>query len=272
MKFEPQQVTIRKFLLGQLEEQDRQLLEERLMLDSDFHQEVLMVEDELLESYLEKTLEPFECELFLKNYLTTPRQRQKLRFIRSLKKGHFSEEKQIDTSRQTSKLGLAIRRIFSRNKFLKLALACIPFLLAIAGFLVWRSAPFANANLREELTRLNSSVSLQPPGSAVQTFTLSGLTTREPTTSAKLPIKPTTQIVQLQVTPSNHFARYYLILATAEGSQIVEFEMPAQGKILTVQFPSKTLQAEDYLLYLSGLDDQGHLVKLDSFSFRVSRE
>ena len=48
--------SIRKYLLGELSEEERFAAEERLLTDRAFHQEILIVEEELIEEYLEGSL------------------------------------------------------------------------------------------------------------------------------------------------------------------------------------------------------------------------
>ena len=51
MDIQPQE-GIRRYLLGRASSEDTALVEERFLTDSEFYQELLVVEDELIDQYL----------------------------------------------------------------------------------------------------------------------------------------------------------------------------------------------------------------------------
>jgi hypothetical protein len=67
---------IKEYLLGQLTSHEREQVEERLLVDSEFLEEALIVEDEIIDAYLNDTLS--EQENFIKSFFSTPQRRQKL--------------------------------------------------------------------------------------------------------------------------------------------------------------------------------------------------
>ncbi|HXU38993.1 MAG TPA: hypothetical protein VN937_21745 [Blastocatellia bacterium] len=75
--------TIRRYLLQDLTESERQIVEERMMTDSDFFEEVTFAEDELVAEYARKGLKGAERRKFEDSFLTTPRGRQDLDFNRA---------------------------------------------------------------------------------------------------------------------------------------------------------------------------------------------
>src|SRR5437588_796289 len=77
---------IRRFLLDELTEDERQQIEELFITDGDYRERVLIAEDDLIEDYLEGALSAAERERFLSHYLITPQQRRKLRIAKSIKK------------------------------------------------------------------------------------------------------------------------------------------------------------------------------------------
>src|ERR1700682_2490180 len=81
-----EQETIRLYLLGQAPLEDSSKVEERLLTDGEFYQELLIVEEELIDRYLSGELSESERESFEPHFLLPPERQQKLRFARSLKK------------------------------------------------------------------------------------------------------------------------------------------------------------------------------------------
>lgn len=75
---------IRRFLLGELSENDRNAIEAKFFADEDFFVQIRASEDELIESYIRGTLETSEKEKFERNFLTTKTHRQRIAFTREM--------------------------------------------------------------------------------------------------------------------------------------------------------------------------------------------
>src|SRR5687768_13241308 len=81
---EREQELIRQYLLGVLDEQQQEQLEQRVITSSDYKQEVLITEEELLEDFVNGTLSPHERELFLKRYSSSPTHVRKVAIAKAL--------------------------------------------------------------------------------------------------------------------------------------------------------------------------------------------
>jgi CHAT domain-containing protein len=82
-----EQGSIKQYLLGELApENRRQELEERILTDDEFFEEILVAEDELTDQYLDGALTDRERERFENHFLSTPERRQKLNFARAMKR------------------------------------------------------------------------------------------------------------------------------------------------------------------------------------------
>lgn len=78
---------IRKYLLGNIQvEEERQKIEERLMLDDDYFEEVLIEEEELIQDYVDDHLTADERQRFEKHFLISEERRQKINFARALRR------------------------------------------------------------------------------------------------------------------------------------------------------------------------------------------
>jgi CHAT domain-containing protein/Tfp pilus assembly protein PilF len=88
MKQHPEdQRLLKSYLLGELSEEDeRRPLEERLLTDEDFFEELLITEDELIDDYLKNALTDEEKRRFEDHFLLTAERQQKLRFAKALKR------------------------------------------------------------------------------------------------------------------------------------------------------------------------------------------
>jgi hypothetical protein len=79
MKLEDEQL-IRQYLLGELDEQQLQQVEERTMTDDDFYRQVELIEDELVEEYVSSGLTEQQRARFEQVYLANPKGRQQVSF------------------------------------------------------------------------------------------------------------------------------------------------------------------------------------------------
>ena len=78
---------IRKYLLGNIQvEDERRKIEERLMLDDDFFEELSIQEDELIQDYVDDQLSTDERRRFEKHFFISEERRSKIRFARALRR------------------------------------------------------------------------------------------------------------------------------------------------------------------------------------------
>src|SRR5262245_8207469 len=78
--------TIKRYLLGDLAEEQCEQLEERLLTEDETFQELLLVEDELVNDYVAGELPDTDREKFISHFLCTPERRQKLEFASALRR------------------------------------------------------------------------------------------------------------------------------------------------------------------------------------------
>lgn len=75
---------IKRFLFGEMAEEERFDLEERFITDANLFEEIKIVEDDLIEKYVRGWMNPAEVSKFEKNFLTTNKRRERVEFSRQL--------------------------------------------------------------------------------------------------------------------------------------------------------------------------------------------
>jgi hypothetical protein len=85
---------VKAYFLGELAEEDAFSVEMRCFDDEGFAEQAFIVEDELIEAYLDGTLSNEECQHFEDNYLVTSARRMRLELVRNLKSGKLADTKQ----------------------------------------------------------------------------------------------------------------------------------------------------------------------------------
>src|SRR5687768_689163 len=76
---------IRKYLLGRLEGEEREQLEERVLSDAEFRNTVLLIEEDLIEEHAEGALDGVERQKFRLMFYTNPQRRLEVQVVEGLK-------------------------------------------------------------------------------------------------------------------------------------------------------------------------------------------
>lgn len=90
-------MALRQFLLGNVDDKERERIES-LFVTNSVRERMLAAEEELIEDYLEDSLNPADKEKFIAQYAVTPAQRQKLRITKSIKDWAMAEAKACATT------------------------------------------------------------------------------------------------------------------------------------------------------------------------------
>lgn len=146
---------IRKYLLGELEPNPVESIEERLLRDDTLIALVLLVEDELIEDYARGALSSSEQERFKSHFLSTRKRQQKLVMVQEIRR-HASAVAAAPVSAPKSK-SWRLWFLFPRWK-----LAALTVLLIALGIGVWRIFIYRSA-IDRGLIALNQAYSKQRP-------------------------------------------------------------------------------------------------------------
>lgn len=145
---------IKSYLLGELTQEDAQQLEARLLRDDNFVEHVRLTEDELVEDYECGLLNPRERERFETYFLSTPRRRRKLMFVRRMSK--FAGVAVVPApAPQPSPW---INSLFTP----RWRIAALAVLVVLAGAGIWR-AFFVQSDVHKGLRALNDAYRSRRP-------------------------------------------------------------------------------------------------------------
>jgi CHAT domain-containing protein len=131
-------ITIREYLLGNLAVEDQlERVEERLLTDDEYFEELEIVKGELIDEYVGGALTNAEQERFEQNFLTTPDRRRNLRLAQGFKEyaANAAEKKRAREKPDRVRPRFSWARAFSASP-----LAVAATLLVVAGlaFGAWR--------------------------------------------------------------------------------------------------------------------------------------
>ncbi len=276
LKFDAgEQERIRQYLLGQLPPEDSAELEERLLSDSDFFEELLIAEDELIDQYLGDDLSQAERSDFETQFLTAPERQQRVRFARSLKKyvgtaTATATKTQADVddldSAQLSTAGAKPRPkkppFFSflpaNNPILSYSLALAVLALVIGGSWI------AVKNWRDPSSHKKDNV--------LAVVLTPGLT-RDGGELIKVQVPTEVDTLRLRLAlPVNEYESFRATLLTEERTEVWANEGLRLGEnvnVLEFDVPARVLKPGDYQVKVSGQLSNGRYEDLSSYRFRL---
>jgi hypothetical protein len=289
---------IKKYLLGGLEGEEREQLEERVLLDAEFRDRVLLVEENLIEDYAEGTLDEVERKSFQRMFYSNPERRLELQVVQDLKE-HAN-------TKSWTRLFRAARKLLSpqgagpgstspvwgfRNAAMALALVVIVVLtfLIVQQLLNRRSTPTLSQQRRElverELARLNYPDS-QPPPAAVTATLRPGLSRgngKEP--RVEFPTVSLTrdaesaQLMLLLKTSSSQYRSFQATLSPLDEPESYQVDLkPTQlntgERALVLTLPANLFADGDYGVQLTGraANEQTEALPDHYYYFRLVRQ
>lgn len=279
MKEPKQETVIRRYLLGELNDDDREHLEQRLITDRNYMEEVLMVEEELLEDYVSGKLPESDRDLFRKNYLSAPRQKQKLRIAQALDR-YASRKvapapKLVSTQTWIQRLIHALRL---HSGLMQLAWAVLVLVVLAGTWLIVRNWRSENA-LQAEINQLNGpETRVLEVGQTVSSALLSPVSLRDSGRSPVVTITHQTEVVQLQIPyPTVEGSTYRTRLKDSNGRMVAQISNVTRheldkASLIVLQFPVRLFQPGDYVVTITESDSAGRSHDVGDYAFRVVHE
>jgi len=279
-ELEQEQQVITEYLLGGLDEETKQQVEERVIVDRTYKEEVLMIEDELVQNYLAGRLQETERDRFRRHYLSAPSQRQKLRIEQALNKYVAENPVRTPILERLKEWFRAWLNVFkSQSRLIKFSPVIIATAILLGGswflYQAWRTAS-EQTRLQQELARLNAPQSISAsPDPSVLAATLPPLQFREGE-SDRIVIRPETKILQLHVPlGSDEHESYGVVLRIERGRELFKFNdlkmrTIDQKRTLVIQIPTRILSTNDYLLTIRKLNPAGTFADVADYDLHVT--
>ncbi len=135
MEQSDEQSKLRKYILNDIGSDERSEIEERLLADTEYFEEVLMAEDSLIQDYADKSLDAASREKFENHFLSSEENRQKVQFARALRK--YVNENQTEPEAEKKPVFFdALKAFFAAPYGIGLAVLLI---VAVVGFIIWKN-------------------------------------------------------------------------------------------------------------------------------------
>lgn len=137
------ETAIRRFLLGKMTDDERILFEEKFIADENLFNEIRVVEDELIENYVQNSLSPSDKRNFERNFLTTEKRRQRVAFTRTMIDELAAQKTVADTKKtvtvaENKSVWNSIETFF-KNPALAFGVTLALLILAVGGWFLLRN-------------------------------------------------------------------------------------------------------------------------------------
>lgn len=292
-----------RYLLGDLAETEQTAVEQEYFADPEKFEEVWATENDLVDRYVRGRLSRGERELFERNYLQSPRHRERVALARKLLEA--ADRQAVESGPAPGRLMETLSALLT-PRFLAPATAFLLLLSILSWLMAERSrlngeiekarAQLSDQqrrehevadqveiereksrNLKSELDRLRESISQGPslkPLSILPFLLIPGQTRVEGSELPQITIPPGTDLVRLRMKiDKNDSRRFQADIRAVGGSQVWSRRSlkPASGAV-TVDVPADKLPVNDYILTLSITTPARETEEIYSGSFRILRK
>lgn len=266
---------LREFLLGKLDDAERERIEGLYLTDSEAREKVLVLEQELIEDYLEDSLSAEDREKFVLRYGQTSAQLQQLRITRAIK--DWAVRKNAEGPKvpvQSSVWNRLRARLPVKPAFVIPIAATAMVAIVVSG--VWLNSRMKRAALDEELAGLNTPASLREVPERMFGLNLSPGTVRS--TDPQLVIKrpaAETAIVELHLLwiQRERYATYHAEVRRVGGDElfaISNLQAENNGRYeIRLRFRARIISPGQYQVKLSGIDSAGAAGITEEYLFIV---
>lgn len=279
----------RKYLLGELSQDELEQIEQRLLVDEDFGEEVSMTRTEMVDDYVAESLSPNEREKFEKHFLSTPEHAQMVEIGRALAK------RLEDSGRDPKLTRNAVSRIpppYNRRYLGAIVSLTAAALLLVTGYVAWelikqRNSNYSASEAQEQRAALEKElIKLNRPGSdlaqnayAVVPFNLKPILLRDlggENRSVAISKDPRILEVRLEL-PSDKYQHYRASLETGEGFELAAIDAltaktVSNGNVVVLALPSWLMPPGSYQIKLTGLLGSGQSADITLYPFEITNQ
>ena len=293
---------LRRYLLGELNEQEQLAVEERVFADEDSYQQLVILEDELRYDYAQGVLAPMQCERFEQRFLQEPGAKKRVKLAEAVLNQAFKRaEQEPATEPVLAKQGWwhTIGDLFS---YRSIAFASTTATAILGGFLAFemnhmkvqlgdvdseRRAALASSQQHNEVqikltleldqerakrAGLEKELATRKPASQFLAFLLAPGLSRDIEGSKKLLLSAGVDSVRFELElKRGGYARYRIELLTQDGEQVWSQSSQSAGTRLQLGVPVNILHTGDYMVEVKGVTSAGEIEPAGDYYFTLIR-
>lgn len=268
---------LRQFLLGKVEDEERQRIESLFITDSVMNDRVLAAEQELMDDYLEDRLSTADKETFLSLYGDTEAQQRELGIAKSIQE--WATNQPVTYASLISVWDRLRARLLNPTIVIPIAVTAV---LLIVLVLVWVNSQRTDRNkqyylaVQEQLAQLNTLSSLRELPAQMSPLTLKPAVVRSVDPQPELTISSNVHFAELRLLwmQQEDYTTYQALVLSLGDKQsytvsnlVLENE---SGKVVRIRLPSGMLTRGNYQIELRGVAADSSKSPPEVYSFTVS--
>jgi anti-sigma factor RsiW len=302
------EILMRRYLLGDLPQEERARLEDRYLTDAEVFEEFVAIENDLIDAYVRGELTEGERRKFEAEYFKSPQRRERVEFARALRQVSALAMQAVPT--QTASLWEKVRAAFSvPHRMPQWALAAAALVMVASGSwlmvqnqrlrVALQQSLAQQAELRREEDTLRQHIAelegnakdqthqnqqgsevakLETPMGLEVTFGLTPGVARGsggPQNTLILPTTASRLRLQLML-DRDEYKTYEGVLLTAERKEVLrgkalQSHSTGGSAAVTWRLPADSIHSGEYIVQLTGQPATGGPEDVESYSFRVVR-
>src|SRR6185369_8731973 len=188
---------LREFLLGKVADEEAARIESLFLTDPESREKVLVIEQELIEDYLEDSLATEDRQKFLLRYGQTAEQLQQLRITKAIKDWALRENASQTIPAEVSTWQRLRTRLRLRPMFV--VPIAVTAMIAIVMTGIWLNSRMKRAAIERELAALNTAESLREVPREMVSLDLSPVAVRSVEPQQELTISGATRLVEIHL-------------------------------------------------------------------------
>lgn len=265
---------LREFLLGKVDDEENARIESLFLTDSETREKVLVIEQELMEDYLEGSLTAEDKAKFLLRYGQTAAQLQQLRITKAIKDWAIRENASQTVLPAPSTWERLCTVFRLRPMFVVPIAAAALIAIIVAG--IWVNTRLNRNAIGRELAELNTPANLREVRQHMISLDLPHIALRSVEQRTELKKTADVQIVELRLPwiQKQRYPTYRAEVRRVSGGE--SFTIPnlqAENDELStirLRLPTRILDRGQYQVRLSGIADNNVPGLTEEYSFTVS--
>jgi hypothetical protein len=270
---------VREFLLGKVDEEERERIESLFLTDPQARERVLAAEQDLIEDYLEDSLTAADKKIFLSRYGHTPAQQRKLQINKSIKDWALRESVLPHTELAKSSAWARLRERLRLRPVLVIPIA-VTAMVVIAVASVWLSSRREKQDsylaIEQELAQLNTPASLREIPPNMKSLVLLPFAQRSGEKEKEFEKTAETRLVELRLPwiQRERFSSYRVQVLSVDGDEsfiIANLQAEDDGAYrIRIRLPARLLRRGYYRVRLTGITPDGSAGLTEEYTFAVS--
>ena len=270
---------LREFLLGKVNEEERERIEGLFLTDSQARERILGAEQDLIEDYLEDSLTAEDKVLFLARFGHTSAQQRQLRINKSIKDWALKEAASTHAvSAKVSALS-RLRELFRLKPAFVIPIV-VTAMIVIAVTAVWLSSRREQQDryraIEQELVQLNTPSSLREFPPNMTSLELSPVSVRSAEQEREFKKPAETRLVELRLPwrQKERYSSYRAEISRVGGDELFKISsvQPENdgGDRVRIRLPAYALRRGHYRVRLTGITPDVGAGLTEEYTFAVS--